>query len=114
MRFVYLGGLLIGPKIEDRVRFLPSSPKFSQREYTSYVFKVCCLCLGRVVPTLPAVSLDWPDKNAAGVDFSDVIESLQSFLLGSISEEKFFTSVGSISSCVELLNDFGETALQPG
>ena len=46
LRFVYLDELHIGPKIEDMVTFLSSSPELSKREYTSYVFILCCLCLG--------------------------------------------------------------------
>ena len=47
LRFVYLDELHIGPKIEDMVTILSSSPEFSKREYTSYIFKLCCLCLGQ-------------------------------------------------------------------
>ena len=43
--FVFLDELHIGPKIEDMVRFLSSSPEMSKREYTSYVFNLYCLCL---------------------------------------------------------------------
>ena len=38
-RFVDLDELHIGPMIEDMVTFLSSSPEFSKREHTSYVFK---------------------------------------------------------------------------
>ena len=55
LRFVFLDDLHIGPKIEDVVTFLSSSPELSQREYTSYVFKLCCVCLGHSVPDLPSV-----------------------------------------------------------
>ena len=56
LRFVCLDELHIGPKIEDMVTFLSSSPELSKREYTSSVFKLCCLCLRHVVPELPNVS----------------------------------------------------------
>ena len=63
----------------------------------SYLFKLCWLCLGHVcVPTIPAVSLGSFDKNAAGVDLSDVIEPFQRCLLGSNLEQNVFTSVESI------------------
>ena len=62
LRFVYLDELHIGPKIEDMVTFLSLSPEFSKRKCTSYVFKLCCLCLGHIVPELPNVSLGSPDK----------------------------------------------------
>ena len=60
LRFVFLDDLHIGPKIEDMVTFLSLSPEFSKQEYTSYVLKLCCLCLGHVVPDLPSVSLGSP------------------------------------------------------
>ena len=48
LRFPNLDELHIGPKIEDIVTILSSSPELSKREITSYVFKLCCLCLGRL------------------------------------------------------------------
>ena len=50
LQFVYLDELHIGPQIGDIVSFLSSSAELSKREYTSYVFKLCCLCLGLIVP----------------------------------------------------------------
>ena len=110
---MYLDELDIGPKIEDMITFLPSSPELAKRERTCHVFKLCCLCLGHVVPKLPSVSLGSPGKSTAGVDLSDIIEPLQSYLLGSSAEQNIFTSTGSISSCVELLDEFGYKAIQP-
>ena len=112
LRFVYLDQLHIGPKIEDMVKFLSSSPELSKREYTSYVFKLCCLCLGHVVPELPNVSLGSPSRKGTEVDLADVIEPLQSYLLAN-SGENIFSSAESISSCVEMLSEFGDKALQP-
>ena len=60
------------------VPFLSSSPELSKRENTSYVFKLCCLCLGHIVPELPNVSLGSPNRTVSGVDLADVIEPLQS------------------------------------
>ena len=91
LRFVFLDELLIGPKIEDMVTFLSSSPELPKREYTSYVFKLCCLCLGHVVPELPSVSMGSPDRSSA-VDLSDVIEPLQCYLLTCSAEQKIFGS----------------------
>ena len=59
--------------------FLWSSPDLSKQDYTSYVFKLCCLCLGHLVPELPKVSLGYPNRTVAGVDLADVIEPLQSY-----------------------------------
>ena len=71
--FVSLDELHIGPKLEDIVTFLSSSPELCKRDYTSYVFKICCLCLGQVVPELSNVSLGSPNRSVAGVDLADVI-----------------------------------------
>ena len=60
LRFVYLDELDFGPKIEYNVTFPLSSAELSKREHTSYVFNLCCLCLGHVVPELPNVSLGSP------------------------------------------------------
>ena len=113
LRFVYLDELYIGPRIEDMVTFLWLSPELSQREYTSYVFKLCSLCLGHVVPELPNVSLCSPNRSVAGVDLADVIELLQSYLLSSSSEQNIYSSAECVSSCVEMLAEFGDKALQP-
>ena len=79
IRFVYLDDMHICPKIEDIPNFLPSSPEFAKREQTAHVFKLCCLCLGHVLPKLPSGTLGCPSKSAAGVDLSDIIEPLQSY-----------------------------------
>ena len=113
LRFVYLDELHMGPKIEDMVTFLSYSPELSKREYTSYVFKLCCLCLGDIVPELPNVSLGSPNLNVAGVDLADVIGSLQSYFLSSTSEQNIFVSAECILSCVEMLAEFADRALQP-
>ena len=113
LRFVYLDELHIGPKIEDMVTFLSLSPELSRREYTSYIFKLCCLCLGHVVSELPSVSLGSPNRIGAGVDLADVIEPLQSYLLSSSLEQDIFASAECISSCVEILAEIGDRALQP-
>ena len=77
LRFVYLDDLHIGPKIEDMVTFLSSSPELSKREYTSYVFKLCCLCLGHIVPELPNVSMGSPDRSRNAIGLAHIIEPLQ-------------------------------------
>ena len=65
------------------------------------------------MPKLPSVALGSAGKSTAGVDLWDIIEPLQSYLLGSSAEQNIFTSAGSISSCVELLDEFGDKAIQP-
>ena len=113
LRFVYLDELHIGPKIEDMVTFLSSSPELSKREYTSYVFKLCCLCLGHIVPELPNVSMGSPDRSRSAIDLADNIEPLQCYLLTCSADQNVFLDANSISSCVEMLADFGDRALQP-
>ena len=113
LRFVYLDELHIGPKIEDMVTFLSSSPELSKRENTSHVFKLCCLCSGHIVPELPNVSLGSPDWGSTAIDLADAIEPLQSFLLTYSADQKTFVSPDSIFSCVEMLAEFGDRALHP-
>ena len=113
IRFVNLDELHIGPTIEDMITFLSSTPDLAKREQTFHVFKLCCLCLGHVVPKLPSVSLGSPGKSTAEVDLSDIIEPLQSYLLGSSAEQNIFTSAESISLCVDSLDEFGDKAIQP-
>ena len=113
LRFVYLDELHIGPKIEDMVRFLSSSPELSKRECTYYVFKLCCLCLGHIVSELPNVSLGSPDRSSSAVDLADVIEPIQRYLLTCNADQNISVSADSISSCVEMLPEFGDKALQP-
>ena len=97
IRFVYFDELYIGPKIEDMKTFLSSSPELAKQEQTAHIFKLCCLCLGHVVPKLPSVTLGCPSKSAAGVDLSDIIEPLQSHLLSSSADQNIFTIAESIS-----------------
>ena len=111
--FVYPDERHIGPTIEDMVNFMSSSPELSKRDFTAYVLKLCCLCLGHVVPELPSVSLGSPDRKSSAVDLSDLIEPLQSYLLTCNTEQNIFSSADSISSCVEMLAEFGDKALQP-
>ena len=113
IRFVYLDELHIGPTIEDMINFLSSCPELAKREQTSHVFKLRCLYLGHVVPKLPSIALGSPGKSTAGVDLSDIIEPLQSYLLGSSAEQNIFTSAESILSCVELVDEIGDKAIQP-
>ena len=113
LRIVYLDELHIGPKIKDMVAFLPSSPELSKREYTSYVFKLCCLCLGHIVPELPNVLLGSPDRSSSAIDLADVIEPLQCYLLTCSADQNVVVSADSISVCVEMLAEFGDKSLQP-
>ena len=113
LRFVFLDELHMGPKIEDMVTFVSSDPELPNRDYTSYVFKLCCLCLGHIVPELPNASLGSPDRSSSAIDLADVIEHLQSYLLTCNTEQNFFLAADSIFSCVEMLAEFGDKALQP-
>ena len=46
------------------------------------------------------------------VDLSSVVEPIQGYLLSSDAEGNFFTDPASISSCIELLETFSDSALQ--
>ena len=74
---------------------------------------MCCLCLGHVVPELPNVSLGSPDQSSTEIDFAAVIKPLQSYLLTCSAKQNIFSSADSISSCVEMLAEFGDKVLQP-
>ena len=114
MRHVYLDELGVGPDVEDMVSFLSLCPELSRRRYTWDLFKLSCLCLGHVAPKLPDVSLGLSKVGVTSVDLSSIIEPLQGYLLSSDAEGNFFTDPGSISSCMELLETFGDSALQCG
>ena len=109
MRHVYLDELGVGPYVEDMVSFLSLCPELSRRRYTWDSFELSCLCLGHVAPKLPDVSLGSSKVGVTSVDLSSIIEPLQGYLLSSDAEGNFFTDPGSISSCMELLETFGDS-----
>ena len=74
--FVYLDKLHIGPENENMITSSSLSPEIWKGEYTSHVFKLCCLCLGHVVPELPNLSLRSPNRSVTGVDLADAVELL--------------------------------------
>ena len=112
VRHVYLDEVGVGPGVEDMVSFLSSCPELSRRGYTWDLFKLCCLCLGHVAPKLPDVSLGSSKVGVTCVDLSSVVEPIQGYLLSGDAEGNFFTDPGSVSSCMELLETFSESALQ--
>ena len=105
--------LHIDPMIEDMVTFLSSIPELSKQAFTSYVFKLCCLCFGHFVPELPNVSLGLPDRISTAIDLADVIEPLKSHLLMCNADQSILVIADSIISWVELLAEFGDKVLQP-
>ena len=114
VRHVYLDELGVGLDVEDMVSFLSSCPELSRRRYTWDLFKLRCLRLGHVAPKLPDVSLGSSKVGVTSVDLSSVVEPLQGYLLSGDAEGNFFTDPGSISSCMELLETFSDSALQGG
>ena len=112
VRHVYLDELGVGPDVEDMVSFLSSCPELARRGYTWDLFKLCCLCLGHVAPKLPDVSLGSSKVRVTRVDLSSVIDPIQGYLLSGDTEGNFFSDPGSISSCMELLETFSDSALQ--
>ena len=112
VRHVYLDEFGVGPDVEDMVSFLSSCPELSRRRCTWDIFKLSCLCLGHVAPKLPDVSLGPSKVGVPSVDLSSVVEPLQGYLLSSDAEGNFFTDPESISCCMELLETFGDRALQ--
>ena len=114
VRHVYLDELGVGPNVEDMVAFLSSCPELSRRRYTWDLFKLSCLCLGHVAPKLPDVSFGTNKAGVTSVDLSSVVEPLQGYLLSSDADGNFFTDTESILCCMELLETFGDSALQCG
>ena len=112
VRHVYLDELGVGPDVEDMVSFLSSCPELARRGYTWDLFKLCCLCLGHVAPKLSDVSLGSSKVGVTRVDLSSVIDPIQGYLLSGDTEGNFFSDPGSISSCMELLETFSDSALQ--
>ena len=112
VRHVYLDELGVGPDVEEMVSFLSSCPELARRGYTWDLFKLCCLCLGHVAPKLPDVSLGSSKVGVTSVDLLSVVEPIQGYLLNGDAEGNFFTDPGSISSCMELLETFSDSALQ--
>ena len=112
MRHVYLDELGVGPDVEDMVSFLSSCPELARRAYTWDLFKLCCLCLGHVAPKLLDVSLGSSKVGVTSVDLLSRVEPIQGYLLNGDAEGNFFTDPGSISSCMELLETFSDSALQ--
>ena len=104
--------MIRGPVIDDMVTFLSNCPELARREYTLYVFKLCCLCLGHICPALSIVGLSYPMSGMESVDLSLVIEPLQSYLLCGKLTNNFFTDPDSVARCVELLDSFGDRDLQ--
>ena len=49
--------LVAGPATDDMVAFQSKCLHLDKKEYTQYNFKLCCLCLGYVCPSLPSVPL---------------------------------------------------------
>ena len=112
LRHLYLDNVISGPVIDDMVTFLSNCPELARREYTLHVFKLCCLCLGHICSALPIVGLSYPMSGMEIVDLSLVIEPLQSSLLCGELTNNFFTDPDSVTRCVELLDGFGDQALQ--
>ena len=112
VRDVCLDEVGVGPDVEDMVSFLSSCPELSRRGYTWDLFKLCCLCLGHVACKLPDVSLGSSKVGVTRVDLSSVVEPIQGYLLSSDAEGNFFTDPASISTSMELLETFSDSALQ--
>ena len=90
-RHVYLDSVVSLPVVDDMVTFLAHCPELSQRGYTLYVFKLCCLCIGHICPILPSMGLSYPMSGVETIDLWSVFEPLQSYLLCGELTKIFFT-----------------------
>ena len=57
--------------------------------------------------------MGWPDRSRSAIDLADIIEPLQCYLLTCSADQNVFVDADSVSSCVEMLEEFGDRALQP-
>ena len=112
LRHLYLDKVISGLVIDDMVTFLAHCPELARREYTLYVLELCCLWLGHLCPVLPSVALSYPMSGVETVDFSPVIEPLQSYLLCGELDSNFFTDPESIATCVVLVDSFAGQAFR--
>ena len=83
-----------------------------QREYTQYVFRLCCLCLCHFVSNLPKVDLSSGWVGTTNVDLSCIIEALQGFLQSIVSEGNCLIDPEFIRACLEVSEDFSNIVLQ--
>ena len=70
--------------------------------------------MSHVAPELPDVSLGSSKVAVTSVDLLSVVKPIQGYLLNGDAEGNFFTDPGSISSGMELLETFSDSALQCG
>ena len=98
--------------IEDMVFFLSACPDLARRETFLHFFKICCLCLGHIVPSMPKIELASGRISTANVDLSCIFEPFQGYLLSSDSERNFFTDLDSFEGCWASLENFCDKVLQ--
>ena len=72
------------------------------------------LCLLHLVLDLPEIKCGSPNGVSDGPDLSKIIKPVESDLLCNNSESCSFTEATSITECLEVLESFAGTALEPG
>ena len=103
---------VLGQMLRIWFLFCHNAPNCHVESILGIFLKLCCLCLGHVASKLPDVSLGSSKVGGTRVDLSSVVEPLQDYLLSSDAEGNFFTDPASISSCMELLETFKDSAPQ--
>ena len=112
LRHLYLDNVISGPVVDDMDTFPANCPELARREYTLHVFKLCSLGLGHICPVLSAMGLSYSMSEVESVEFSSVIEPLQSYLLCGEMAKIFSMDPESIARCVELVDNFGDEAFR--
>ena len=73
LRHLYLDNVIGAPVVDDMVTFLAHCPELAQREYTLYVVKLSCFCLGHICPVLPFEGPSYPIRGIDTVVLSSII-----------------------------------------
>ena len=83
---------------------------------TLTVFRLSCLCVSHFSVSVPDVRFGSAITTSEGPDLGEIKQPLESYLLSSNPETKFFEDPGSVSvsECSKLLENFGGTALGTG
>ena len=103
-----------GPEISDMITFFCECPEFCQKLKNLTVFRLSCFCVSHFPASVPDVRFRSAMTSSEGLDLGEIMEPLRNSLLSCNSEAKIFTEAISVSECVELLENFGGTALGSG
>ena len=78
------------------------------------MFRLSCLFLEDVVMAMSGVKFGSSSEIGNGHDLSEIIKPLQSYLSWNYPNSNIFTDASSVIECLEVLESFTGTALEPG